>query len=303
MSDSPQKKESLPVESQAGLDQESNSENSTFQGSTGGLGAALETLDEVVARLLDPEKGCPWDIKQNFRSITGNVLEETYELLEALKDEQPDDIREEAGDVLFQVAFIGRLARASWGFGLTEIIDQVRAKMISRHPHVFGEGQPMEDAQAVLDQWQAIKRRDKKHERLLTSVPLALPALQRAHRLGDRAGRAGFDWSGPNGVRLKVAEELAELDAYLPGYDRKTVAPEIKEKAKAEMGDLLMTLATLSRHLGFSAEDALSEANARFLSRFEYIEDQLAAENLRPEEVDRERLETLWVEAKTKENL
>lgn len=264
-------------------------------------GQALIELDEVVRRLLDPEKGCPWDIKQTFQSITGNVLEETYELIEALKTENPDDIREEAGDVLFQAVFIGRLALSRWGFGLAEIIDQVRAKMVSRHPHVFGEGRQLDDAQAVLDQWQAIKRRDKKHERLLGSVPLALPALQRAHRLNDRAGRAGFDWPDAACVRQKVNEELKELDeVLLPGYDKKTVTPEKKARAKEEMGDVLLALANLARHLGFSAEDALSEANTRFVKRFNYMEDALATENLRPEDVGQSRLEELWQEAKTK---
>ncbi|UQZ90085.1 nucleoside triphosphate pyrophosphohydrolase [Deltaproteobacteria bacterium Smac51] len=262
------------------------------------LAQAIVELDEVVARLLDPEKGCPWDIKQTPSSITGNILEETYELMEALKAECPDDIREEAGDVLFQVVFAGQLAQSRWGFGLTEIIDQVRAKMVYRHPHVFGDGQPMADAQAVLDQWQAIKRKDKKHARLLASVPLALPALQRAHRLNDRAGRAGFDWPGPRDVRLKVDEELKELDELLPGYDKKTVSAEVKERAKQEMGDVLLALANLARHLGFSAEDALSEANNRFVSRFNHIEDQLAEEGKKPEDVGQERLEQLWQEAK-----
>lgn len=226
------------------------------------------------------------------------MLEETYELIEGLKAENPDDIREEAGDVLFQTVFIGRLALARWGFGLTEIIDQVRAKMVSRHPHVFGDGAQLEDAQAVLDQWQAIKRRDKKHERLLASVPLALPALQRAHRLNDRAGRAGFDWPEAASVRLKVDEELKELDELLPGYDKKTVAADRKARAKEEMGDVLLALANLSRHLGFSAEEALSDANARFVKRFNFIEDSLAKENLRPEDVDQTRLEELWQQAK-----
>ncbi|MDL2227108.1 nucleoside triphosphate pyrophosphohydrolase [Deltaproteobacteria bacterium OttesenSCG-928-M10] len=261
-------------------------------------GRALAELDEVVARLLDPEKGCPWDIKQTPQTITGNILEETYELIEALKGDSPGDIREEAGDVLFQVVFIGRLAMARWGYGLTEIIDQVKAKMVFRHPHVFGEGRPMEDAQAVLDQWQAIKRQDKKHERLLASVPLALPALQRAHRLNDRAGRAGFDWPDAAAVRQKVDAELAELDELLPGYDKKTVAPDKKARAKAELGDVLLALANLSRHLGFSAEDALSEANGRFVARWNYIEDRLAEEGRRPENVEQERLEELWQEAK-----
>jgi ATP diphosphatase len=257
----------------------------------------LDELDQVIARLLDPEGGCPWDIKQTIRSVAGNVLEETYELLAALRTETPDDIREEAGDFLFQAAFIGRLAQARWGWGLAEIIDQVRAKMVARHPHVFAQGAQMADAQAVLDQWQAIKRRDKKHERLLASVPEALPALQRAHRLSDRAARAGFDWPGPAQVRLKVTEELAELDEHLPGYDRRSVAPERRDRLKAEMGDVLLALANLARHLGFSAEDALGEANDRFVRRCDYLEEALALENLRPEDVGPDRLEALWVEA------
>ena len=261
-------------------------------------GAALEALDQVIARLLDPETGCPWDIKQTITSITGNVLEETYELLEALRAENPDDIREEAGDLLFQAAFIGRLAQARWGYGLAEIIDQVRAKMVARHPHVFGDGRQLADAQAVLDQWQALKRRDKKHERLLASVPLALPALQRAHRLNDRAGRAGFDWPNAALVRRKVDEELAELDEHLPGYDRGLETPERKARLKAEMGDVLLALANLARHLGFSAEEALSEANDRFVRRFSRMEEALAREGRRPEEVSADRLEELWQAAK-----
>jgi MazG family protein len=262
------------------------------------LGQALTELDEVVARLLDPEKGCPWDIKQTPQSITVNILEESYEFMEALKAGLPDDIREEAGDLLFQVVFAARLARPRWGFGLKEIIDQVRAKMVHRHPHVFGDGKALDDAQAVLDQWQAIKRRDKKHEKLLASVPLALPALQRAHRLNDRAGRAGFDWPGPAEVRRKVDEELRELDEFLPGYDKKTVDAATREKAKHELGDVLLALANLARHLGFSAEDALSEANSRFVTRFGYIEANLAKEGKKPEEVNLDRLEELWQEAK-----
>ncbi len=262
-------------------------------------GQALVELDDVVARLLDPQKGCPWDIKQTLTSITGNVLEETYELLEALREENADDIREDAGDGLFQVLFNGRLLQARVGVGLPEIIDQVRAKMVARHPHVFGDGEKLADAQAVLDQWQTIKRRDKKHERLLASVPRALPALQRAHRLNDRAGRAGFDWPDWLPVRDKVTEELKELDEVLPGYEKKTASPEQKARAREEMGDVLLALANLSRHLGFSAEEALTEANTRFINRFSYIEDKLAQENLKPENVDLARLEALWQEAKT----
>ena len=264
----------------------------------GQAGEALNKLDEVVAKLLDPSGGCPWDIKQTITSITGNVLEETYELLEALKAECEDDIREEAGDVLFQVVFIAHLAQAKWGFGLPEIIEQVKAKMVHRHPHVFGSGPALEDAQAVLDQWQAIKRNDKKHDHLLASVPIALPALQRAHRLNSRASRAGFDWPNLGLVRDKVNEELAELDELLPNYDKKTTSPENMTRAKEEMGDVLLALSNLSRHLGFSAEEALSEANNRFTRRFTFLEDALAKDGLKPENVDSSKLEELWQKAK-----
>ena len=262
------------------------------------LGEALEKLDEVIARLLDPETGCPWDIKQTPKTITSNVLEECYELLEALNAENPDDIREEAGDLLFQVAFIGRLAQARWHFGLTEICDQVRAKMVHRHPHVFGDGAPMADAQAVLNQWQAIKRRDKKHQSLLASVPQALPALQRAHRLSERAGRAGFDWSEAAEVRLKVTEELTELDELLLNYDKKTASEDAKKKLAHEMGDLFFSLVNLSRHLGLHAEEVLTAANLRFIERFQFMEQQLAQEERRPEDATMAELEDLWVQAK-----
>ncbi|MDR1922471.1 MAG: MazG family protein [Candidatus Adiutrix sp.] len=236
------------------------------------LAAAIVDLDEVVDRLLDPETGCPWDIKQTPQSVRGNVLEECYELIEALGENSPADIREEAGDVLFQAAFIGRLAQSRWNYGLAEIIEGVTAKMVSRHPHVFGTGRRLDDAQAVLDQWQTIKRRDKKHEPLLASVPPALPALQRAHRLGERAGRAGFDRLDPAQARARAAGAMAELDGLLPDYDPETAAPELKAQAKHVLGETLSALAALGRGLGFSAEEALSEANRRFVERFNDFE-------------------------------
>ncbi len=263
------------------------------------LAEAIIELNEVVARLLDPETGCPWDIQQTPTSIVGNVLEESYELIEALRAEKGDDIREEAGDLLFQVVFVGQLAQARWNYGLAEIIDQVRAKMVSRHPHVFGDGPPLAEANAVLDQWQQIKRQKKKDEGLLASVPLALPALQRAHRLSERAGRAGFDWPKWTQVRAKVSEELAELDECLPqDYDRKKSSPETKERLRDELGDLLLALANLARHLGFSAEEALTRANDRFLDRFNHLEKALQTEGQRPEDVSLDRLEELWQAAK-----
>ncbi|MDR2826929.1 MAG: nucleoside triphosphate pyrophosphohydrolase [Candidatus Adiutrix intracellularis] len=261
-------------------------------------GPALTELDKVITRLLDPQNGCPWDLKQTPASIIGHLLEETYELIEALKAENPDDICEEAGDLLFQVIFISHLAQPRWGWGLAEVIDQVQAKMITRHPHIFGDGPKITDTKTVLNQWQTIKRQDKKYNRLLASVPLTLPALQRAHRLNDRVERAGFNWLDTPAVRHKVDEKLAEMDKQLALYDPQTTDPAHKTRLKAEMGNVLLALANLASRLDFSAEDALSEANTRFINRFNYIEDKLAASGQRPEDVSPATLEELWQQAK-----
>jgi MazG family protein len=258
------------------------------------LGSALARLESLITALLDPEKGCPWDREQTTNSLTENLLEETYELREALLLDQAAGVLEEAGDVAFILAFLARLTEKKWGYGLKEALDAVVDKMVTRHPHVFGEVEDSLDSEGVLKQWHQIKRRQGKG--LLASVPVDAPALARCHRLSAKAARAGFDWSSVAQVREALDRELAELDAEIALGNFND--PERRARLCHELGDTLMATANLARHLGFSGEKALAKANHRFVGRFEYMENQLAAKNLKPEDVDLTELERLWREAK-----
>jgi MazG family protein len=267
------------------------------------LDFALSRLTVLLNGLLDPVGGCPWDLEQTAQSISEDFLEETFELREALLKNDPALIREEAGDLTFLVFFLGRLLeRGPYGFGLKEIIDQAVDKMVFRHPHVFFKEGSLSTSQEVLKQWHLLKKAQKpKGEKLLDSVPQSLPALARAHRLGVKAGRAGFDWSSPQEVRQKLAEELTELDTELGAKDLKD--PETQSRLFDELGDVLGAVASLARHLGFSAEKALQAHNERFTRRFNYIETQLKKDNRNLEETDLADLEKLWQESKNLPNL
>lgn len=251
-------------------------------------GQALGRLMELVSRLRAPD-GCPWDRQQNLASVAVYLLEECHEAAEALEEGQPPaKAREELGDLLFQVVFLAELFSDAGHFGLAEIMDEVVAKMVRRHPHVFG-GQPLADAQAVLAQWGQIKsqEREAKAGGLLDSLPLALPSLSRAQRLGQRAARVGFDWGQAQEVWPKVEEELAELKA--AGDD---------QAAQEELGDVFFALAQWARHRGLDAEAALRGANRRFLRRFQLMEGLAAQGGQSLDKLDLEALEALWQRAK-----
>jgi MazG family protein len=252
-------------------------------------------LERLIEALLDPEKGCPWDREQSLDSMTENLLEETYELREAMRQDAAAEIMEEGGDLAFILVFIARLTQAKWSFGLKEMLDMAVDKMIVRHPHVFGQVTGVDDAEAVLKQWHKIKRA-KKATGLLDSVPVSSPALTRCHRLSAKAARVGFDWASVQDVRKALDLELAELDEEIAKGDFKD--PSRQERLSHELGDVLMATANLARRLGFSGEKALCSANDRFVSRFRYIESELAQKNLKPEDVTTEELERLWGEAK-----
>ncbi|MDR2612648.1 MAG: nucleoside triphosphate pyrophosphohydrolase, partial [Deltaproteobacteria bacterium] len=285
-------------------------------------GAAFARLERLLDGLLDPERGCPWDLKQTARSVSEDLLEEVYELREALLDGDPAHVREEAGDLFFLVVFLGRLAARdpSFGFGAREIIDSAVDKMVYRHPHVFAPAPadaqeapapgvspavPAAErcaapapgtAEEVLDQWHAMKRAQRRTQGLLASVPADLPALARCHRLGAKAGRAGFDWDGPGQVRTKLDEEIDELDRELSLGDWRD--PAHAERIASELGDCLAALANLSRHLGISAEKALQAHNRRFSERVAWMEGALASRGRRLEEASAVELDALWREAK-----
>ena len=252
----------------------------------------MKQLLEIMARLRDPEHGCPWDREQDFASIAPYTLEEAYEVADAIERGDLAALEEELGDLLLQVVFHAQLARERGAFDFERVAQGIATKLIRRHPHVFGD-ERLAGAAEQSARWEEIKIAEKaaagRRGGLLDDVPLALPALLRAAKLGRRAARLGFDWPDAGGVRLKVAEELAELDAALDSGERRRIAHEF--------GDLLLALANLARHLDLDAEGALRSANHRFTTRFRHVEARVTAGGGRtPEELER-----YWQEAKALE--
>jgi MazG family protein len=253
----------------------------------------VERLVEIMATLRDPERGCPWDLEQDFASIAPYTLEEAYEVADAIERNDLEALRDELGDLLLQVVFHAQMARERGAFGFDDVAAAICDKMIRRHPHVFGEAEVASAAEQTLA-WEAIKVEERAArggaQGLLDDVPVGLPALTRALKFGQRAARVGFDWPDAAGPRAKVDEELAELDAVL-------AAGGPRAEVEAEIGDLLFTVANLARHHGVDPEAALRGANARFSRRFGHAERRLA-ESGRPA-ADPGQLEAWWEEAKS----
>jgi MazG family protein len=261
------------------------------------LAAAVDRLSDLISGLLHPEKGCPWDLAQTYKSISEDFLEETYELREALlSSANPEAIKEEAGDLAFLIFFLGRLTEKPLGFGLTEMIDGAVDKMVYRHPHVFDSSLTFKTPEEVLKNWHALKRAKKKAEGLLSSVPTALPALARAQRLGSKAARSGFDFQDFRQVREKLTEELGELDQELA--EGNFTDPKRAQALSHEIGDLLATVVNLARHLNLSAEKSLAQHNRRFMDRISKMEAQLAKSSRSFEDADMDELEELWQKSK-----
>jgi tetrapyrrole methylase family protein / MazG family protein len=248
----------------------------------------LEDLQDLLARLRGP-RGCPWDRKQDSESLKIYLLEETYELAEALDREAPQDIREELGDLLFLMLFICRIYEERGIFDLSQVMEKIQEKMIRRHPHVFGEAQ-WRNPEEVVQGWQGLKSEEKPDLGPFDSIPAALPSLLKAHRLSQRAAGLGFDWPDLRGVLEKVHEELGELEEAIEGPD--------PSAAREELGDLLFALVNLGRFLGIHAENALRSANQKFLDRFQHILAACRRKGLAPESMSLEALEALWVDAK-----
>lgn len=254
---------------------------------------SIERLRLIMARLRDPQDGCPWDRVQDWASIAPHTIEEAYELAEAIGRGEPDAVRDELGDVLFQVVFQSRIAEERGLFDFDAVAAGIADKLERRHPHVFA-GTKIEDAAAQSRAWEQHKRAERaargQGTGALDGVTLGLPALTRATKLGSRAARVGFDWKDAAGVLEKVHEELGELQAEIERGDR--------ARAHEELGDLLFALTQAARHLDIDAETALRNANAKFERRFREVEAHLATEGLAPADVDMERLESLWVRVK-----
>jgi ATP diphosphatase len=268
----------------------------------------IARLIEIMAALRTAGTGCPWDLAQNFATIAPYTIEEAYEVADAIERRDFDDLRDELGDLLLQVVFHARMAEEAGLFSFGDVVQAITEKLVRRHPHVFGNVGSL-DTDAVNALWDKIKAQEKAERsarRLIDSkdarerspgalagVPVALPALTRALKLQEKAGKVGFDWNDPLAVLAKIREEADEIAAEL--------ASGAAGAAREEVGDLLFAAVNLARHLGADPEGALRTANEKFERRFGYIEDRLATAGKTPEQSTLAEMDELWNEAKQRE--
>ena len=259
----------------------------------------LKTTDSLF-HLIDTlrgENGCPWDRKQTASSMAVYLAEETFELIEAIEDGNTEAVREELGDVLFQLLFILRIYDTGGAFNFEQVAGGVFEKMVRRHPHVFGDTR-VDTASQVRRQWQQIKKAEKAYDKqasILDSIPSGLPALLRAYRISERVSQAGFDWSELTGVIGKVSEEWEEFNQEL---SRRTTDSRSDEKLSMEFGDIVFTLANVARFAGFHPETALTRSIKKFETRFRFMESILNEKGLEMRSVSQAELDDLWEQAK-----
>jgi MazG family protein len=257
-------------------------------------GASLSRLVSIMDRLLAPEDGCPWDREQTLDTLRPYLVEETYEVLDALARHDVPGHCEELGDLLMQIVFQSALRRSEGAFDIDAVVAGISDKLVRRHPHVFGETAGVDTAEKVLAQWDQIKAAEKagkggERKRVLDGIPHG-PALARAQKIGSRCGKVGFDWPGWEGSFAKVEEEVNEL--------RVAIGQQDASQMHAELGDLLLACVNLARKINVDAENALLDATARFQRRFEIVEDRLAERGKTPQQSTLEEMDALWDEAK-----
>lgn len=260
---------------------------------------AINQLIDIVAKLRHPETGCPWDIQQNFDSMLPCLLEESYEVAEALHTQDRTALREELGDLLLQVIFLSQLAQEEGVFDFNDVMHDLKEKLIYRHPHVFGD-KSAQSSEEALQHWEAqkaIQKQQKGHHSILDDLPYALPALTRANKLQKRCAKVGFDWDNPEDVAAKVAEEWDEVQHELNSV------PMVAEKLEEELGDLLFASVNLCRHHKIDAEACLRKANVKFENRFRKIEQTLATQGKKVETCKADELNFIWDQIKTMEKI
>ncbi len=268
----------------------------------------IARLIEIMAALRTPGSGCPWDLEQTFKTIAPYTIEEAYEVADAIARGDLAHLKDELGDLLLQVVYHARMAQEQGAFDFADVIEGITAKMIRRHPHVFAdaEGQTAEHVKGLWERIKAQEKAEAKAERgeaapsgALAGVPVALPALTRALKLQDRAGRVGFDWNDPRAVLAKIREEADEIEAELDKSGEDLGADQAK--TAAEVGDLLFAVVNLARHLGADPEGILRDTNRKFERRFASIERALAARGKMPKDASLAEMDDLWNEAKAAE--
>ncbi len=252
-------------------------------------GELFEELCAIIAKLRDPNGGCPWDLEQTHQSLTPYMIEEAYEAVDAI-ERSPDKLPEELGDVLLQVMLHSQIGKDNKTFEIADVVRLISEKLIKRHPHVFGEVK-VSGSEQVLKNWEEIKKSDRTAEQgMLDGLPKALPALLKAHRIGAKVARVGFDWEDVPAVFKKVQEELTEFGEAKSTGDT--------HKIEEEFGDLLFAMAQLARLMGLNAEELLDKGNQKFMRRFRALEIKCSGE---PKGFGRDELERIWKEVKEEE--
>jgi MazG family protein len=264
--------------------------------SPSGPGASLTRLVDIMARLLAPD-GCPWDREQTLETLRPFLVEETYEVLDALARDDVAGHREELGDLLMQIVFHAAIRDAEGAFDIDDVVADISDKLERRHPHVFGDAAGVTTSAEVLAQWEDIKRAEKaaagqRKDRVLAGIKPG-PALARAQKLGTRAGKVGFDWPGWQGSFAKIQEEVAEVAEAIESGDPDAMHQEI--------GDLLLAVVNVARKVGVDAENALIDATTKFQQRFERVEDLLRDRGKTPQTSNLDEMDALWNEVKRRE--
>ena len=243
-----------------------------------------------MRQLRSPEGGCPWDLEQTHQTLVPYIIEEVYEVVEAIENNDMDSLKSELGDLLLHIVFHAQLASERGEFNLEDVAESVNKKIIQRHPHVFGDTK-VETSDQVRGNWEAIKM-ENEHRSLLSGVPKHLPALLKSYRVQEKSADVGFEWKDIQGVDEKLAEETAEFNAARASGDIKQI--------EEELGDMLFVLVNLGRRLGVSAESALNKTVEKFMKRFEYIEKRLAENGSSPQQSNLEEMDGFYEEYKSK---
>jgi nucleoside triphosphate diphosphatase len=276
-------------------------ENSQTRGAAMNPSREIGALIDIMAALRTPGTGCPWDLEQSFATIAPYTIEEAYEVADAIARGELDDLREELGDLLLQVVFHARMAQEQGAFDFGDVVQAITEKLLRRHPHVFGDARGLKVA-AVNELWERIKAQEKAAQAdkgrpaeagALAGVPVALPALTRALKLQEKAGKVGFDWNDPRAVLSKIREEADEIEAALEGDDPEPIGHEV--------GDLLFAVVNLARHVKADPESILRATNQKFERRFASIERALARQGKSPREATLAEMDALWDAAKEAE--
>lgn len=257
---------------------------------------SADRILQIMSQLRDPQNGCQWDLEQNFESLSKYVIEEAYEVAEAVADGNADEIMEELGDLLLQVVFFSQIASEKNLFRFLDVVNTVSEKMIRRHPHIFSENKEFKTAKEQKENWEIVKDLEKSgknkinEKSLLSGISKNLPSLIKSKKIQEKVSRAGFDWKDEGEVLEKVKEELAELSEAIKNSDR--------SNSEEELGDLLFTLVNLGRHMDIDCDTALRKANYKFSKRFNLLELQMAKENKELSKVNKLYMEKTWSKVK-----